>query len=176
MDCKGENLRRAQFPFWMYTNWTPDAAGWSSVTLYFWSLSHSSSRLDWFGSSVPRVSKSLRLRQTACGLILHDCVLFDWFYFGTETTGKHRCTGACARQMKQGIQELGCALGQLDLPGRQWCIRSRRRMGPGSGLDSWPFTHVGGTWKVADVSVWLLSWSGLEIFSELPFTDSVEAF
>lgn len=128
-----ESLTRAQLPFWIHTNWTLDAAGsgLAGSPCVSGDLVIATSQLGWLCSSVPYVSKSLRLRQTACGLMLHDCVLFDWFYFGTKASGKCRCTGAWPWQMKQGIQELGCALGQVDLPGRQWCIRSSRRMGPG---------------------------------------------
>lgn len=154
--CQGDSLRRAQSLFCILTGWTLGSAGSSPAVSPCVSGAFATSQLGWLCSFFPCVSKSLRLRQTACGLMLHDCVLFHRFYFGTEARGKCWCTGAWPWQMKQGIQELGCALGQGDLPGRQWCIRSSRRMGPGRQAGQLASAAWERHLKISGISGWLL--------------------
>lgn len=145
--CQGDSLRRAQSLFCILTGWTLGSAGSSPAVSPCVSGAFATSQLGWLCSFFPCVSKSLRLRQTACGLMLHDCVLFHWFYFGTEARGKCWCTGAWPWQMKQGIQELGCALGQgicqagsdaSEAVG-EWVLVGR--------LASWPVSLERGIWK-----------------------------
>lgn len=62
----------------MYTTGISDAAGVEQRPLLFLEP-EPSLLLSWIGSValLPELSESVRLRQTACGLMLRDCVLFD---------------------------------------------------------------------------------------------------